>query len=368
MAALVQPDTRFLRQVMTAGGADLKKCYQCATCSVVCQLAPEEAPFPRRQMIAAQWGLKERLVADPALWLCHNCGDCTTQCPRGARPGDVLGALRAAAIRHFAFPGWLAALAASPKGLPLLLLLPVLIFTGLMLAAAREAPAGEMEFAHLFPLPRLEALFFTIAALVVLAFAVGAIRFVRALRAAGAAGDLRAGLIPAFKEIATHERFGKCGQAGNRRLGHLLTLWGFLGLAFMGTVVGLGTMAGLMHTPLPLLHPLKIFANVCAVVILAGCVVLLADRAQRAASAYFDWLFLWTLLGVVVTGIASELLRLGQTPVMYGVYYVHLLLVFALFLYAPYTKLAHLLYRTLALAATWRTLKRAPPAGPDVLG
>jgi len=305
-------------------------------------------------MIAAQWGLKERLVADPALWLCHNCGDCTTQCPRGARPSDVLGGLRAAAIRYFAFPGWLGALAASPKGLPVLLLLPVLIFTGMMLAAPREAFAGEMEFAHLFPLPRLEALFFSIAALVVLAFAVGAIRFVRALRAAGAGGSLLAGLAPALKEIVTHERFRKCAEASTRRWGHLLTLWGFLGLAFMGTVVGLGTMTGLMRTPLPLLHPLKIFANLCAVVIMIGCVILLAERVQRQASAYFDWLFLWTLLGVAVTGIASELLRLGQTSVMYGVYFVHLVLVFALFLYAPYTKFAHMLYRTLALAMTRR--------------
>ncbi|MBM3747051.1 MAG: hypothetical protein FJW34_14775, partial [Acidobacteria bacterium] len=352
MAALVQPDTRFIQEVMASGGADLKKCYQCATCSVVCALAPEDAPFPRKQMVEAQWGLKDRLVADPAIWLCHHCGDCTTRCPRGARPGDVFGALRAAAIRHFAFPGWLGALAASPKGLLVLLLLPALVFTGMMLSAAQQTPAGEMEFAHLFPILQLEALFFAVTGLVVLAFAIGALRLVRALRAAGATGSIAAGLVPALKEIATHQRFAECAEARSRRLGHLLTLWGFMGLAFMGTVVGLGTMTGLMHTPLPLAHPLKIFANLCAAIILAGLVILLADRladpAKRAASSYFDWWFMWTLLGVVVTGIASELLRLWQTPVMYGVYYVHLVLVFALFLYAPYTKFAHLLYRTLA--------------------
>jgi quinone-modifying oxidoreductase subunit QmoC len=235
------------------------------------------------------------------------------------------------------------------------LLLPVLIFSGMVLAAAPRTHAGEMEFADLFPIARLEALFFSIAALVVLAFAVGAIRFVRALRAAGATGNIGAGLVPALKEIATHERFALCGQAQTRRLGHLLTLWAFLGLAFMGTVVGLGTMTGLMRTPLALSHPLKVFANLCAAVILIGGLVLLADRlrdpAARAASTYFDWLFLWTLLGVVATGIAAEALRLAQAPVMYGVYFVHLVLVFALFLYAPYTKFAHLLYRTLALAA-----------------
>jgi quinone-modifying oxidoreductase subunit QmoC len=352
MATLVQPDTQFIREVMAAGGADLKKCYQCATCSTVCQLAPEDAPFPRKQMLAAQWGMTERLAADPAVWLCHNCGDCTRQCPRGARPGDVLGALRAAAIRRFAFPGWLGALVASPKGLPLLLLLPVLIFSAMAWTAPQNQPG---KFAHLFPIPTLEALFFTVAGLVVLAFAIGAARFVRALRAAGAGGSIGAGLVPALVEIATHERLAQCGQEKNRRLGHLLTLWGFVGLAAVGTIVGLGHMAGLVHTPLPPFYPLKIFANLGAVVMLIGCAVLLADRAKRAGSTYFDWLFLWTLLGVVATGVASELLRWAGTNVMYGVYFVHLVLVFALFLYAPYSKFAHLLYRTLAMAATRRT-------------
>ena len=65
-ATLIQPDVRFLREVLASGGGDLKKCMQCATCSVACTQSPDEAPFPRRQMIAAQWGLKEQAVTDPA--------------------------------------------------------------------------------------------------------------------------------------------------------------------------------------------------------------------------------------------------------------------------------------------------------------
>ncbi|MBZ5562511.1 MAG: quinone-interacting membrane-bound oxidoreductase complex subunit QmoC [Acidobacteriia bacterium] len=354
-AAVMQPDTQFIQRVMASGGGDLKKCYQCATCSVACELSPEESPFPRRQMIRAQWGLKPQLMSDPALWLCHNCGICTTRCPRGARPGDVLGALRREAIRQFAFPQFMGSLVASPKALPLLFALPTLIF----LAIAHWAPKGQvtphLEFANVFPIPILEALFFTVSGFVLLAFAVGLVRCIRTMRTGGATGKIMQGLLPALRQIMTHQRFWMC-DARNWSLGHLLTLWGFAGLAVVGTVAGIGTMAGFLHTPLPLTNGLKLFANASAVVILCGGLILLATRMQdpvkRVGSTYFDWFFLAVLVGVVLTGIMAELTRLEQAAaVMYPVYFVHLVLIFSLFLYAPYSKFAHLAYRTVAMAA-----------------
>ena len=74
---LVNPDAGFIRDVMNSGGEDLKKCMQCGTCSAVCTLSSEDSSFPRKQIFEAQWGLEEKLAGDPAIWLCHNCGDCT---------------------------------------------------------------------------------------------------------------------------------------------------------------------------------------------------------------------------------------------------------------------------------------------------
>lgn len=365
-AVVIQPDTSFIREVMAAGGGDLKKCYQCATCSVACELSPEEAPFPRRQMIAAQWGLKEKLVGDPALWLCHRCGSCNTRCPRGARPGDVMAALRQAAIRRFAFPAFMGTLVSDGRFWPVLFLMPALLLAAIALWAPKGPATPELEFANVFPVPVMEALFFTVSGLVTLAFAVGVARFLKAL-GKSFWRDVVLNLPSAAGEILSHERFAHCESQKSRRTGHLLTVWGFLALTVVGTVVGIGSMLGLMRTPLALLSPMKILANAAALVILAGAVMLLRSRLgdadERRSSTYFDWFFLWTLAGVVFTGILSQLFRLAQVAgLMYPVYFVHLVLILALFLYAPYSKFAHLVYRTVALAAAepWRPKRRFP--------
>jgi len=125
---LVQPDLDFIAQVKGFGGETLKKCFQCATCSVACPIAPEDSPFPRKEMIAASWGLKDKLVKNGDIWLCHQCGDCSDLCPRGAAPGDVLSAVRSIAISEYARPKALANAVNDPKKLPLLLGIPAIWF------------------------------------------------------------------------------------------------------------------------------------------------------------------------------------------------------------------------------------------------
>ncbi|HKM80504.1 MAG TPA: quinone-interacting membrane-bound oxidoreductase complex subunit QmoC [Candidatus Acidoferrum sp.] len=366
---LVQPDTEFIHRVVAAGGGGLKKCFQCATCSSVCSLSGAGSPFPRKQMIEAQWGLKNRLMADPAVWLCYNCGDCTSKCPRDARPGQVMAAIRTEFIKRFAFPRFMGSLVSSPKALPLLLALPILILYAIAVWPLRSGAASAWEFAFLFPQSRLEALFFTVSGLVLAVFVAGVIQFLGALRASGANGAILPALGPVLAEILTHRRFSQCSTEKERYWGHLLVFSGFVGLAIMGTVVGIGTMIGVMHTPLAILSPLKIFANVCALAALAGCVILIAgriqDREARSSGTYFDWFFLLVLAAAVFTGILSEVLRLAQYQTwMYAIYFFHLTLILALFLYAPYSKFAHFVYRTVALAATWEGEKQ-PTATQD---
>ncbi len=48
-AKLIKPDLQFVKRIVAAGGDTAKKCYQCDTCNVVCNLSPDESPFPGRR-------------------------------------------------------------------------------------------------------------------------------------------------------------------------------------------------------------------------------------------------------------------------------------------------------------------------------
>ncbi|MFZ5563284.1 MAG: 4Fe-4S dicluster domain-containing protein, partial [Thermodesulfobacteriota bacterium] len=125
---MAEPDLGFINEVIGLGGNTLKKCFQCATCSVVCPISPDNKPFPRKEMIAASWGLRDKLVKDVDIWLCHQCGDCSTKCPRGAAPGDVLAAIRSYAIADYAAPKAVGKAVNDPKKLPILIAVPAIIF------------------------------------------------------------------------------------------------------------------------------------------------------------------------------------------------------------------------------------------------
>jgi len=67
----------------------------------------------------------------------------------------------------------------------------------------------------------------------------------------------------------------------------------------------------------------------------------------------FDRFFLWVVLAVIGTGVFTELFRFlpGVSPMIgFGIYILHLGVVLCLFLTLPYSKFAHILYRTLAMA------------------
>jgi quinone-modifying oxidoreductase subunit QmoC len=384
-ACLLKPDAEFIDELVASGGGDLKKCFQCATCSVVCELSSGPAPFPRKEMIWAQWGLKDRLVADPDIWRCYQCNDCSTRCPRGARPGDVLAAVRAQAIRHYAIPQFMSDWVNQPRFLPLLLVVPAILLGLALLLRGPIEQAMHFEpprgfYAQFVPHWLLIGFFSLFVGLAVVLALAGVVRFWGNMRRAdtsqGGAGEVRTLLGSVGRTVASifrHDRFGKCTNRASRRTVHLLAFYGFLALfattvwAVMDLYVNPRLLGIASLYPFDMTHPIKILANVGAVVLIVGCVKALWDRTgQRAGDAVstsFDWIFVWWLLGVGVTGAVIEVVRLavelvgssGLETTAYTIYFIHLVLVFGLLVYLPYSKFAHIVYRTAALVYAERT-------------
>jgi quinone-modifying oxidoreductase subunit QmoC len=367
----LEPDVGFIRELGKLGGGDLKKCYQCATCSVVCPISPDNQPYPRKEMIAASWGLKDQLVADYDIWLCHNCGDCTTKCPRGAKPGEVLGALRAYAVREYATPKVVSKMVADPKMLPVLLAIPAIIFIGLGLIFnsiginwLNFAPhSGEIWQSHFINNYLVDIIMVPTFFASIGVFALGLKRFIGDIHASAlAAGKTTtdkiefAGLVKALGAVALtifgHKKFDECGENKERSIAHMLVLFSFIALFIVTNCFFIAEWVLHIEGPYSQLNPVKWLGNAGGVALIIGSILLWKNRAAKKdqTSSYWDWFLLILVFGLGVTGMGTQVLRLaGLAGPTYAVYFVHLLLIWSLFAYTPFSKLAHLVYRTAAM-------------------
>jgi quinone-modifying oxidoreductase subunit QmoC len=364
---LVEPDVNFVKEVVRLGGDDVKKCFQCATCSVVCPISPDNKPFPRKEMIAAQWGLKDKLVSNLDIWLCHQCGDCSTKCPRGAKPGDVLGAVRSYAISEYAVPKWLAKAVNDPEKLPILLLIPVVIFlvlgyiTGLM----NFSPGGEeIVHANFFSSWLVDMIFVPLTVWVIAIFAMGINRLVKDIHESAVregktnkdrvelAGFLHA-LVRILPTILKHSQFTECGENKERATAHLMVFYSFIGLFIVTNIFFVVLYVFQIHGPYSQLNPVKWLANVSGIALVIGSIMMIKNRLDKTdqSTSYKDWYLLGLVLGLGLTGMLTEMTRLaGAANLSYFLYFTHLVFVFNLFAFLPFSKLAHLVYRTVAMA------------------
>jgi len=379
---VLNPDVQFTRQLMEAGGGDLKQCFQCATCSVACPMSPDIRPFPRKEMIWASFGLKDKLMADVDLWVCHNCGNCSDLCPRGAKPAEMMSAARNMVFQDIVLPGRIAQWMSRPSGLVWLFAIPAILW--LLVWGIRADIAGgwfprsadgRIVFGNIFygdytidPIFMLT--FF--GALAILA--VGAKRLWDSFTPPGGVTVLgkRKCWCAALWEVLWEEvisagKFGECedGPAtgvpqGSRRVSHTMLVWSFCILALVTAIVALGHWGGklvpaiLIETPMPMSFPVKILANIGAILLLAALAMLTWRRmglnSKCQSSSYYDWYLLGIIWAVAITGILAQTFRLMDCiHAAFIIYYIHLVTVWMLFAYVPWSKLGHFVYRTVAM-------------------
>ncbi|MBF0118674.1 MAG: quinone-interacting membrane-bound oxidoreductase complex subunit QmoC [Desulfobacterales bacterium] len=363
---LIQPDLEFIKEVSERGGETAKKCFQCATCSVVCPISPDNKPFPRKEMIAASWGLKDKLVSNLDIWLCHQCGDCSTKCPRDARPGDVLSAVRSYAISEYAVPKSLDKIVNDPQKLPILFAVPVVVFIvlGLITGLLNFMPKGdEVVHAKFFSTWLVDIVFIPLFIWVVAIFGLGLTRFIKdmhenALREGKTTKkelnikELLQSVLNVIPVILRHDKFTKCSENQDRSVSHMMVFFAFIGLFIVTNIFFVVLYVFKIHGPYSQLNPVKWVANFSGIALVIGACLMIKDRLSREkqVTAYKDWYLLGLVLGLGVTGMLAEMTRLGGIAwLSYLIYFIHLVFVFNMFAFLPFSKLAHFVYRTVAL-------------------
>uniref|UniRef100_A0A7V4JQP1 4Fe-4S ferredoxin-type domain-containing protein n=1 Tax=Thermodesulfobacterium geofontis TaxID=1295609 RepID=A0A7V4JQP1_9BACT len=376
----VDLDLSSIKEIQSLGGDTLKKCYQCATCSTICPLSPDEAPFPRKQMILAQWGFKEKLLNDPAIWLCHNCGDCSKYCPRGANPGEVMAALRLSVTKEATPFKFLHTFYNNAWGFPILILIAlffILIATIVTFGGVPNffdadsfpygGPSYEIWFLHLpARVLMIDLIFLPLAAFVIIILFSAISKmwntYLETYKIPQAYRYsmwtiLKTYLISAIGEILNHTRFEKCEANKWRTLPHKVLLWAFILLALTTAIVFV--MADILgfHTPWnPLLHPIKWLGNIGGLMLLYGIISIIlgrskAEREKSVRTIYPDSFLVYLILLVGLTGFGIEIFRNISTirSLTSLIYIAHLVFVFILFLSVAYSKFAHLAFRTTAV-------------------
>ncbi len=370
-ATIIKPDLQFVNRVIAAGGESVKKCYQCDTCSVVCSVTPDAKPFPRKEMLHAQWGLKE-VIKNPDIWLCHHCSDCTAYCPRGAKPGEVLGALRQMCIEEYATPSFLARMVNDYRYLPMLIAFPVILLLMVLKAlgtlgisigdklvhAGIGIPKGTIVYGKMFPTLLVDVIFTGAAAFAVGVLFLGVRRYWQDINMnpwkVKLAGGFPSNLFAVLKDVLWHNRFRQCEVTFARSTNHLLVMFGFIFLAAVTALAFYHEWFDPHGQVTKVYVVMKLLAIPGTAALLYGIYNIIKERQANADKAgygsYFDWFLIYVIAAVGVTGLGSWVFRMMHISILaYPTYFLHLTAVFMLFFYAPFSKMAHMVYRTVAM-------------------
>jgi len=378
-APLVKP--RLLREIKRYGAVDVSACFNCGNCSAVCPLSEGSESFPRRVIRLGQLGREAELLASDEPWLCHHCGECTRTCPRQADPGEYMAAVRRWTIARLE-PTGIGRLMLRSASSSFWVTLGIALVLGLFLLQIKVT-AGEAfdgwPFRALIAYGTIHAVGIAVGALLTISFTISVWRFILPRRARIRQVDranrtsLLAALRSTLMDVVTMRRHRS--ESRPKGLGwlrdpwfiHILILGGFSGLlvATILDFVILYLLESIFH--LSMFWPARVLGTAAGFALLVGVLLAIVRRVRhdgpsaattRAADA---WLLILLLL-LALTGFWIEVAVTFaiRGPVHDWVLLIHSVMAMELVLLMGATKLAHALYRPLAL--TFMHLRHDPAA------
>lgn len=85
---------KFATELKKYGSDDFNACFNCGNCTATCSLSTTDSSFPREMIRYTTLGLESDIKASLKPWECYYCGECSSECPRDAKPGELMMSLR----------------------------------------------------------------------------------------------------------------------------------------------------------------------------------------------------------------------------------------------------------------------------------
>lgn len=357
----ISPD--LYSEVERLGARDMEACMQCGNCASACPLSTGESTFPRRIYRYLQLGLRDKLLEAPEPWLCYYCGDCNTDCPRGAEPAETMMATRRWLMTQYDWTGLARLFYTSPKaevgaflGIALFVIGLFMMFHGPIVTERVELTSfAPVHWVHLGDQIMIGFVF-------VMLFS-NAFNMYRGIMQ-GTKIPLQLYVTQApvfFLNYFTQKRWRKCGTGpGSAWWRHLFLFSGWVSMEILVMAFLTSFQTDTVH---PFWHPTRLLGYYATIALMVGSTTMLYSRWFKKEqnlhrySDFTDVFFLVLIFAITVTGIMVHIFRLSGLPIMtYTIYVIHVAIcVGMLCLMLPFGKLSHLMYRPLAIFLT--TLK-----------
>jgi hypothetical protein len=309
-----------------------------------------------------QMGLERKIETTLEPWLCYYCGQCSTQCPREADPGETMMSLRRWLITRYDFTG-IARLFYKSKLAEILTIILVALGTGFFLVFYGNSNGtigiynGKGAF---LPATFIHRFDLVVGSLMGALLLINVFRMWYFIMIKGTSIPVSPGLY--LKHIFalpwhffSQKRYAHCETQQSYRvyLPWLIHLGLMLGYVIMLVLV-MVYVEKLQHGP-EILWSVHVFGYLATIGLVIGTIYFIRSRIRKSYIQYkkthsTDWVFVILLLLIVWSGIVQHVLhRTGYYEAANITYVIHLMFVVPWLLRMPFTKWSHLAYRPLAM-------------------
>lgn len=355
-----------MSEVRRYGRFDVSGCFNCGSCTLSCDLVTDSVSFPRRTMQHVLLGLRETLLGSVEPWVCHDCGDCSTACPRQTEPREAMMTVRRYLGAQYDWTGISSRIYRSKfgeAGALSIVAACVLLLVFFYHFSWVKIPLGDfastsMGLEHMFP--KITYFTLTVFLFPLLILCSNAVRMYWFTMHRGTVMSIPlATYVTEAREFVlhsvTHMQFRKCKDESIRA--RWIKHW-FLALGYVMISVILVFFLRWFQTDsvYPIYHPQRLLGYFATVFLIFGSMDVLIGRIRKRKEIYkfsepTDLIFPALLLLTAASGIAVHIFRIsGLALVAHYTYALHLVIsVPMLVITVPFGKWSHVLYRPLAL-------------------